>query len=783
MTAPAHAPVHVGGLVNSERSVVMVFLTFFLTFFLCLCLCLPFPVVTVLILITVTVTVRVVVCIALAVRSSESRVTGTDGKPVIRSSSPPCGGTNSRPERDSLVPSSEPLRITEAMSPALNGSPRNTVSIPVSGKPSSETPADAVPIWLADGQELLLAWLAVQSSGTDKALEVNPGGSSSSIELGRPLKPDRPVIETDAVDAADAVFGVSVVTTSPPPAAEATPAHASVVATAIIDILRTTSHATRAPRSLTIALGAPGLPAVSYAGRGYVGRGEVLAMTTTVSNSAGENADAASSPRRVRIAIIGSGFAGLGMGIRLRQAGIRDFEILERSHDIGGTWRDNSYPGCAVDVQSHLYSYSFAPNPDWSSVYSPQQEIWAYIRRCADEFGVAQHLRLGHEVLSADWDESRQRWLVQTSAGPVEAQFLISAMGPLSERSLPDIAGLETFEGACFHSAAWDHGCDLTAKRVAVIGTGASAAQFIPEIQPVVDQLLVFQRTPPWTFPRLNRRITPLERRLYRRFPALQRLVRTRQYWYRECIAFSLQRPWRTAALERVARARLQWQVRDQRLREKITPAYSMGCKRIILSDDYHPTLARANVELITSSIREVHASSIVTADGVEHPVDAIILATGFHPIAVADPLVGRDGVALAARWAGRREAYLGTAVAGYPNYFMLVGPNTATGHTSILLYAEAQIEYIIECLNHLEHHGLASFDVRDEVQAAFNDDLRRRLKSTVWTSGGCGSWYLDADGGTSVLWPGYTWQFRRALRAFDPQAYELRAQRHAAVA
>ena len=501
-----------------------------------------------------------------------------------------------------------------------------------------------------------------------------------------------------------------------------------------------------------------------------------------MSSSAGNGDGPASRPRRVRIAIIAGGFTGLGMGIRLRQAGIEDFAILERSREIGGTWRDNSYPGCAVDVQSHLYQYSFAPNPDWSRVYSPQEEIWAYIKRCADEFGVTGHVRVGNEVLGADWDDAQQRWLVETSAGPLEAQFLISAMGPLSERSLPDIAGLETFEGACFHSAAWDHGYDLAGKRVAVIGTGASAAQFIPEIQASVSQLLVFQRTPPWTFPRLNRRITRLERSLYRRFPALQRLVRTRQYWYRESIAALLQRPGRTAALEGFARMRLRWQVRDRRLRERITPAYRMGCKRIVVSDDYHPTLARANVELITTSIRQVKASSIVTADGVEHPVDAIILATGFHPISFADPLRGRDGIALAARWAERREAYLGTTVAGYPNYFMLIGPNTATGHTSVLLYAEAQVEYIMDCLDHLERNSVSSFDVRADVQAAYNRDLRRRLKDTVWTSGGCGSWYLDADGGTSIIWPGYTSQFRRALSAFDPQAYAMRAQSHAAV-
>jgi cation diffusion facilitator CzcD-associated flavoprotein CzcO len=506
-------------------------------------------------------------------------------------------------------------------------------------------------------------------------------------------------------------------------------------------------------------------------------------MATTVSQSPSARVNSPSPSRRMRIAIIGAGFTGLGMGIRLRQAGIEDFEILERSNEIGGTWRDNTYPGCAVDVQSHLYSFSFAPNPRWGSVYSPREEIWAYIRRCADEFGVSGHVRFGHEVLSADWDDARQRWLIDTSAGPLEAQFLISAMGPLSQRSLPDIPGVDTFEGPCFHSAAWEHGHDLAGERVAVIGTGASAAQLIPEIQPLVERLLVFQRTPPWTFPRMNRQISRLEHALYRRFPLLQRLVRARQYWYRESIAVLLQQPGRTAALEGIARLRLRWQVRDRRLREQLTPTYRMGCKRIVVSDDYHPTLTRDNVELITSPIREIRPASIVTADDVEHSVDAIVLATGFRPISVADPLRGRDGVALAARWAQRREAHLGTTVSGYPNYFMLIGPNTATGHTSALLYAEAQIEYIISCLKHLERNGMTSFDVKADVQAAFNRDLRERLAGTVWTSGGCGSWYLDADGGTSIIWPGFTGQFRKALRTFDPTAHELRKQDSAAVA
>jgi cation diffusion facilitator CzcD-associated flavoprotein CzcO len=506
-----------------------------------------------------------------------------------------------------------------------------------------------------------------------------------------------------------------------------------------------------------------------------------MSITTVVEQSSGDGTSARER-RSVRIVIVGGGFAGLGMGIRLQQAGIEDFEILERSQEVGGTWRDNSYPGCAVDIQSHLYSYSFAPNPDWSRVYAPQREIWDYIRGCAEQFGVIDRVRLGHEMTCAEWNEGRQRWQVETSAGPLEAQFLVSAIGPLSKRSLPDIPGLETFEGACFHSAAWDHDHDLTGERVAVIGTGASAAQLIPEIQPLAGRLLVFQRTPPWTFPRMNRQITSLERALYRRWPALQRLARARQYWYHELLGMLLQRPSRTRVIEAIAKARLRREVPDSELRERLTPRYRMGCKRIIISDDYPRALTSANVELITSPVRQIERSSIVTEDGAEHPVDTIVLGTGFHPFHAADPVRGRDGETLAARWSRRREAYLGTTVSGYPNYFILLGPNTATGHTSALLYVEAQIEYIVDCLQRLERDGIASLDVRPEAQAAFNDDLRRRLRNTVWTAGGCGSWYLDADGGTSIIWPGYTWQFRRMLRAFDPAAYELRAGDQAAV-
>jgi cation diffusion facilitator CzcD-associated flavoprotein CzcO len=480
----------------------------------------------------------------------------------------------------------------------------------------------------------------------------------------------------------------------------------------------------------------------------------------------------------VRIAIIGAGFAGLGMAVRLKQAGIDDFVLLERADEIGGTWRDNSYPGCAVDVQSHLYSFSFAPNPNWSHVFAPQPEIWDYIRRIAADHDVMPHVRTGHEVTGGGWDDDAQEWLLHTSQGDLRAQFVISGMGPLSNPVPPDIPGLDTFAGKLFHSARWDHDHDLRGERVGVIGTGSSAAQFVPEIQPLVGKLTVFQRTPHWIFRRGNRRITAVERALYRRVPALQRAARARQYLFRESIAFGMQKAGRTKVLEGIARRRLRSQVPDPELRDKLTPDYRLGCKRIIITDDFHPALAKANVELVTEKISSISPDGIVTADGTEHPLDTLILGTGFEVMPVADPLRGRDGVPLAQRWAERKEAYLGTTVSGYPNYFMLVGPNTATGHTSVLLYAEAQIEYVIQCLRHLSSVGAHSLEVRRPVQDTFVRGIRERLKGTVWTTGGCASWYLDADGGTSTLWPGYTWQFRKALRTFDPSDYDVRTAR-----
>jgi len=500
------------------------------------------------------------------------------------------------------------------------------------------------------------------------------------------------------------------------------------------------------------------------------------------SEGAATRAEPAAKPRHpgrvehVRVAIVGAGFSGLGIAIGLKQRGIDDFVVLERGQDIGGTWRDNTYPGAACDVPSHLYSFSFAPNPNWTRAYSPQREIRDYLRRTARDRGIAPHIRFGHEVRDASWDEGERRWRIATAEGNLTADVLVLGNGPLAEPSTPAIPGLDRFAGALFHSARWDHTHDLTGKRVAVIGTGASAIQFVPEIQPLAGRLTLFQRTPPWIVPRLDRPISGRKRALYRAAPIVQRLARTKIYWQREFGALGLvYRPHMMAGAEKIAREHLEAQVADPALRAKLTPTYRMGCKRILLSDDFYPALTRPNVEVVTERIREVRPHGVVTEDGAERVVDTIVLATGFH---VTDNPVyrrvhGRDGRALADTWSGGQRAYLGSAVSGFPNLFIMIGPNTGLGHTSMVFMIESQIAYILDCLRVMDGRGLRVVEVRSEAQERFNEAVQRRLRGTVWASG-CASWYLDAGGRNSTLWPGFTWQYRLKTRRFDPASYNL---------
>jgi cation diffusion facilitator CzcD-associated flavoprotein CzcO len=479
---------------------------------------------------------------------------------------------------------------------------------------------------------------------------------------------------------------------------------------------------------------------------------------------------------RTGVLIVGTGFAGLGMAVRLKQAGLDDFVMLERADEVGGTWRDNTYPGAACDVPSHLYSFSFAPNPDWSRSFSPQDEIQEYLRRTATEFGVRPHIRFRHEVLGAAWDETNQRWRVRTTAGDFAAAVLVSATGALSDPAIPPLPGLDRFQGTVFHSARWDHDHDLAGKRVAVVGTGASAIQFVPQIQPRAGRLTVFQRTPPWILPRWDRPFRPAERWAFRHLPLLQRLARAGIYWGREqMVAGFVIAPNLMRAAERLARRHLERSVPDPLLRAKLTPDYRIGCKRILISNDYLPSLTQPNVGLVAAGVTEVRERSVVADDGSEHEVDTIIFGTGFHvtDIPVADRIAGRNGTTLKDRWAAGMKAYKGTAVAGFPNLFLLVGPNTGLGHSSQVFMIESQVAYVLDAVRHIQQTGDV-LDVREDAETAWDAGVQRAMARTVWTTGGCASWYLDERGRNTTLWPGSTWRFRRRTARFDSAAYRV---------
>ncbi len=476
------------------------------------------------------------------------------------------------------------------------------------------------------------------------------------------------------------------------------------------------------------------------------------------------------------IAIVGAGFSGLGLAVRLKEEGYQDFVILERADDLGGTWRDNEYPGCACDIPSHVYSFSFELNPNWTQSYATQPEIYAYLRRVADHYGLHRHIRYGHEVIDAGWDNENQQWQIQTTAGPVEARFLIAASGPLSEPSVPDLPGLGSFQGHTFHSATWDHEYSLEGKRVAVVGTGASAIQFVPQIQPQVSQMHIFQRTPPWLVPRNNRNLGRLERLLMRRLPFALKIRRGTIFSMQESRFFGFRNPRFMRLPKLVAQAHLRRQVKDPELRRKLTPDYVIGCKRILISSDYYPALAQPNVEVVTSGVVEVRANSVLDGEGREYEVDTILFGTGFQ---VTDPpiarhLRGKDGRTLAEHWQGGMQAYQGTTVAGFPNLFFMLGPNTGLGHNSMIYMIESQLNYVVDALRSLRAHGAVEFDVKPEVQNGFNEQIQRDMEGSVWTAGHCRSWYLDANGRNSTVWPRWAVDFRRRLRHFDIGSYIL---------
>ena len=484
-----------------------------------------------------------------------------------------------------------------------------------------------------------------------------------------------------------------------------------------------------------------------------------------------------------RVAIIGSGFAGLGAAIALQRAGFDDVVILERSSGVGGVWRDNDYPGAACDVQSYLYSFSFAPNTRWNHMFSPQGEILDYLRRVADDFGLLPKVRLDCPVEEATWDTDRGLWVLRTPQGPVEAEHMVVATGALADPAIPELEGIEDFAGAVFHSSRWDHDLDLAGKRVAVVGTGASAIQFVPEIQPEVESLTLFQRTPPWVMPRHDRPIKGVEKLAMSVLPPLHLLRRARIYAQREMTVLGFRHPALMKLAERTARKHLEEQVSDPELREKLTPSYRMGCKRILISNDYLQALDAPNADVVTSGIKQVTTAGVVDGDGVLHEVDAIIFGTGFktNGLPLTDRIHGPGGTTMAESWGDSPRAYLGTTVAGFPNAYLMHGPNIGLGHTSVITMFEAQSRYIVDAVRHSVEHGVP-VEPTAEAQREFVSRVDELTDGTVWTSGGCSSWYLDTTGRNSNLWPGATVDYHRRTLRFRPDDHRTPGRESAAL-
>ena len=482
-------------------------------------------------------------------------------------------------------------------------------------------------------------------------------------------------------------------------------------------------------------------------------------------------------PRSPKVAIIGAGFGGLALAHALEQRGLRDYVLFEKGPHVGGVWRDNSYPGAACDVPSHLYSLSFEPKLDWSRKYAPQAEILGYLQHVADKYGLTPRVRLNSEVVSARFDGRRTRWTLTTRDGAQhEADILVTAVGQLSQPLVPDLPGLDTFTGRAFHSARWDHELDLRNRRVAVIGTGASAIQIVPALQPTVAKLTLFQRSAAYVVPRGDRAYSATELALLSRFPRLHSLSRGLIYGLLELRMLAFLYPETLLpAVKKQFDQFLAEHVQDPELRAKLTPDYPPGCKRVLLSDDYLSALAKPNAEVVTSPISHVDGDALVTGDGVRHSVDAIVFGTGFRATEFLAPIeiTGRDGLSLRNAWKQGAEAYLGLTVSGFPNMFMLYGPNTNLGHSSIVYMIETQVRYVMQALTAMERNDVESVEVRSDVQGSFNQALQARLSKMVW-SGDCTNWYKTEAGKNTNNWPGYTFAYRAATREFRRHDYVM---------
>ncbi len=483
----------------------------------------------------------------------------------------------------------------------------------------------------------------------------------------------------------------------------------------------------------------------------------------------------------VSVAIIGAGFGGMGMGIALKKAGWTDFRIFEAAGEVGGTWRDNTYPGCACDIPSHLYSFSFDQNPRWSRRFSPAAEIQEYLVGCARRHGLYDHVEFHRTIRVATFDEETHLWTLETDDGETfEARAVVMAVGPLSTPKIPELEGMEGFHGPIFHSAEWDHDVGLSGKTVGVVGTGASAVQIVPGIAEEAGEVKVFQRTPPWVIRRGDRAYREWEKKLFAWVPGVQRAYRGLIYLRNEAHAVGLlDLPVAMRAAEGLARRRIRRIFDDPETEDAVTPDYYIGCKRVTLSDDYYPAVARDDVELIPEAVERFTADGAVTSSGREVPLDVVVMATGFRATDYlsAFEIRGRRGGDINDAWADGAEAYLGVAVTGFPNFFLLLGPNTGLGHNSVVFMIEAQIEMVRQCLERMDEEGATAIEVRPSTHREFNGELQERLGESVWNSG-CHSWYLDKSGKNTTIWPGYTVEYWWRTRNVDPDAFKLEWRR-----
>lgn len=481
-----------------------------------------------------------------------------------------------------------------------------------------------------------------------------------------------------------------------------------------------------------------------------------------------------------KIIIVGSGFAGIGLAIKLKEAGQNDFIILERADDVGGTWRDNRYPGSQCDVPSHLYSYSWRTKADWSRVFAPAPEIWEYIRECAREAGVLPHIRFDHEMLSAHWDTTTSEWVVETNHGTLRSKLFVSCMGHLADEKLPDIPGIESFSGEFFHSSSWNHELELKGKRIGVVGTGASAIQIIPQMQKLASELVVFMRSAPYLIPRPDREYTDAEKRQFARDPELIAQTRADFFWGMENNYAQRRRvpkfidEGRAMSLQFLADS-----ISDPELLEKLTPKYELGCKRVLISNEFYPTFHQENVTLEASALASIHGNVAVSADGNEYELDVLIFATGFEAVEppFAQRISGKDGVLMSKQWEQGMQAFASTTIHNFPNLLMMNGPNTGLGHNSVVYIVESQIEYIVGAVQYMDDHGIEVIEPKVSAEEEYVAAIGDRADGTIWLTGGCSNWYVDyRTNRLTVTWPDYAFAFRDANGRFDPAAYDLEA-------